>query len=84
MGIGSSLFAVLLFVFYIRSPDTLVLYSSPNLLYLVCPLLLCIMGRAWLLVRREVLHEDPVIFAITDVPTQVAVALSALVVWLAI
>jgi 4-hydroxybenzoate polyprenyltransferase len=84
MGIGSSLFAVLLFVFYIRSPDTLVLYSAPNLLYLVCPLLLCIMGRAWLLVRREVLHEDPVIFAITDVPTQVAVALSALVVWLAI
>ena len=84
LGVGSGIAAVLVFTFYINSPTTQLLYSTPTVLYLICPLLFYILGRVWVLAKRGVLHEDPIIFAITDLQTQISVAVSGLVIWLAI
>jgi 4-hydroxybenzoate polyprenyltransferase len=65
-GTGAGLIAVLVFALYISSPTVKKLYKSPELLWLVCPLLLYWIVRIWFIAFRGKLHEDPVVFAIKD------------------
>ena len=58
--------AVLIFSLYIASPDVIALYRHPNYLWLVCPLLLYWVSRLLMLASRGEMHDDPVVFAITD------------------
>ena len=83
IGVGSNLFAVLVFAFYTAAPDTTRLYSSPPILWLICPLLLCLLVRIWKQAREGKLDEDPVLFAITDRVSQLITVLSGLLLWLA-
>ena len=41
-------------------------YANKSLLWLTCPLLLYWITRLWFLAKRAELHEDPVVFAVTD------------------
>ncbi len=58
--------AVLVFALYVSSPKVAPLYRHPDWLWLICPLLLYWLSRVQLLSSRGELHDDPVIFAITD------------------
>ncbi|NLX97717.1 MAG: UbiA family prenyltransferase [Rhodopirellula sp.] len=58
--------AVLVFALYINSDDVSRLYPNVQVLWLVCPLLLYWVGRLWMLAKRRLLSEDPVVFAIRD------------------
>ncbi|MBT6056688.1 MAG: hypothetical protein HOG51_01525, partial [Gammaproteobacteria bacterium] len=79
-----SVAAVLVYMFYIVAPETTVLYSSPGLLWAVCPLLLYLLGRIWGMAFKGKLDEDPLIFAISDHKSQFIVLLSGVIIWLAI
>jgi 4-hydroxybenzoate polyprenyltransferase len=65
-GTGAGLIAVLVFALYISSPTVRNLYKTPELLWLVCPLLLYWIVRIWFTAVRGKLNEDPVVFAIKD------------------
>jgi hypothetical protein len=65
-GIASGFGAVLVFAFYINSVEIISLYRYPDILWLICPLLLYWISRIWLLARRNLVHDDPVLFAIED------------------
>ncbi len=84
LGTISNGLAVMVFVLYINDPDTRGLYSSPMLLWLVCPLLIALLIRIWRAARRGTLDEDPLLFAISDHASQAMVALCGLIIWLAI
>jgi len=56
----------------------------PELLWLICPLLLYLLARIWSLALKGKLHEDPILFAITDHRSQIATLLCALIIWAAI
>jgi 4-hydroxybenzoate polyprenyltransferase len=84
LGAGASLAAVLVFTFYINAPDITRLYSTPAILWLICPLLLYLLGRIWLLAYRGKLNEDPVLFAITDRRSQLITLMCGLMIWIAI
>ena len=84
LGTIASALAVFVFVVYINDDATRELYSNPMLLWLVCPLLIVLLGRIWRFARRGDLHEDPLVFAISDHPSQAMVALCGLIIWLAI
>lgn len=58
--------SVLYLAMYINSPDVNRLYSNPDLLLALCPLLFYWIGRLWLLVDRGQMHHDPVVFALKD------------------
>ena len=58
--------AVLVFSLYIAGPDVVALYRHPNYLWLICPLLLYWISRLLLLASRGEMHDDPVVFAMTD------------------
>lgn len=83
LGMIASASAVIVFVLYINDSETRELYSSPMLLWLICPLLIVLLGRIWRFARRGDLHEDPLVFAISDHPSQAMVALCGLIIWLA-
>jgi 4-hydroxybenzoate polyprenyltransferase/phosphoserine phosphatase len=80
LGVGSSFSAVVIFSLYVHSQDVLLLYSSPDFLFLLCPIVLYWLSRTWLMAHRGELKEDPVTLAIRD-PVSYGVALiSALVI----
>jgi 4-hydroxybenzoate polyprenyltransferase/phosphoglycolate phosphatase-like HAD superfamily hydrolase len=58
--------AVTIFSLYISSPAVRELYRRPELLWLICPILLYWLGRVVLLVHRRVIDEDPMLFAVRD------------------
>lgn len=83
LGSVSGILAVGVFALYINAEATSRLYQTPVILWLICPLLVFLIGRIWLLARRGRLHEDPVVFAITDHLSQGLVLVSGLLIWLA-
>jgi 4-hydroxybenzoate polyprenyltransferase len=79
LGVGSSFSAVVIFSLYVHSQDVRLLYSAPEFLFLLCPILLYWLSRTWLLAHRGELKEDPVTLAIRD-PVSYGVALASAVV----
>jgi 4-hydroxybenzoate polyprenyltransferase len=79
LGVGSSFSAVVIFSLYVQSQDVRLLYSSPEFLLLLCPIVLYWLSRNWLLAHRGELKEDPVTLAIRD-PVGYGVALASAVV----
>ena len=79
LGVGSSFSAVVIFSLYVQSQDVRLLYSSPEFLFLLCPIVLYWLSRTWLLAHRGELKEDPVTLAIRD-PVSYGVAAAVAVV----
>lgn len=58
--------AVLVVAMYLANPEVTGLYRHPARMWLVCPLLLYWVSRVFILANRNELHDDPVVFALTD------------------
>lgn len=80
LGGSSGYCAVLVFALYINSPESLELYRRPQLLWLICPLLLYWISRVWVKAHRGLMDDDPVVFAVTDRMSQVVIALCGLMI----
>ncbi len=65
-GTGSAFASIVVFTLYINNPEVRNLYHHPQRLWLLTPLLIWWMSRVWLRASRGQMHEDPVIFALTD------------------
>lgn len=76
-GITSGMLAVLVLALYIDSGASKALYRTPELIWLLCPLMLYLVCRFWILARRGEMHEDPIVFAIRDWRSQLIVAAGA-------
>lgn len=66
LGVSCGVLSVLVLILYVNSPDVALLYTNPLLLMLLAPIFLYWIGRVWLLASRGLLHEDPVLFALSD------------------
>jgi 4-hydroxybenzoate polyprenyltransferase len=73
---ASGFTAILVFALYASSPEVLLLYQSPHRIWLICPILVFWLGRVLLLTHRGEMHEDPVVFAVTDRTSQVCAVLA--------
>lgn len=83
LGVGAAIASSLVFCLYITSTDVVRLYRHPDLLWLGLPVLLYTQARMWLLAGRNHMHEDPVVFSLTDRPNLIAAALFLLIVGVA-
>ena len=83
-GSTSAYMAVLVLALYIDSDTVQDLYTHPEVIWLLCPLLLYMLTRIWLLARRDQLHEDPVVFLISDRHSQLLAGIGAVLLWLAV
>jgi 4-hydroxybenzoate polyprenyltransferase len=75
---------VVVFALYISSEAAQHLYSRPELLWLVCPLLMYWITRALVLAHRREMDDDPVVFALRDPVSFGVVAAGVLLTLLAI
>jgi 4-hydroxybenzoate polyprenyltransferase len=82
-GSSSAYLSVLVLALYINSESVRVLYSNPQVLWLLCPLLLYLVSRIWLLARRGEVQEDPLVFILEDRRTYLLAFLGGLLLWLA-
>jgi 4-hydroxybenzoate polyprenyltransferase len=83
-GSSAAFLSVLVLALYVNSDAVGSLYSNPEIIWLVCPLMLYLMGRVWLLARRGEVNEDPLVFLLEDGPSQGVILLGAILFWLAV
>lgn len=84
LGTGAAYAAVVVMTLYINNAETNVLYQHPVRLWLVVPVLLLWLSQVWMLASRGEMHDDPVVYAITDKRSLLLGVLMAVVVWWAV
>jgi 4-hydroxybenzoate polyprenyltransferase/phosphoserine phosphatase len=81
LGVASSFAAVVILAVYVHSTEVLSLYRKPELLLLVCPMILYLLSRIWFRAQRGELDQDPVVLSVLD-PVTYVVAIAILAVLL--
>ena len=71
-GTASAFASIVVFTLYINNPEVRHLYHHPQRLWLLTPVLIWWLSRVWLRASRGQMHEDPVVFALTDRPSLLA------------
>jgi 4-hydroxybenzoate polyprenyltransferase len=66
LGSASGYLSVMVLALYIQDDNTTALYRHPQWIWFACPLLLFWISRTWLLTHRGQMHQDPIVFAMTD------------------
>ncbi|MHC1950499.1 UbiA family prenyltransferase [Bradyrhizobium sp. UFLA06-06] len=81
---ASGLNAITIFALYVTSPDVQILYRHPQALWLICPILLYWIGRVLMMAHRRLMDDDPIVFALRDRISAIALASIAVVIIIAI
>jgi hypothetical protein len=76
--------AVTIFALYISSATVKQLYTHPQILWLVGPLLMFWIARALMLASRRLMDDDPVVFAIKDKISLMTVGAIAILIFAAL
>ena len=66
MAAGSGFVSVMVFALYVSSVEVVQLYGHPERLWAGCLVMIYWVGHLLLLTHRGRMHDDPVIFAVTD------------------
>jgi 4-hydroxybenzoate polyprenyltransferase len=83
VGLCSGLISVLVLALYVTAPQTISIYKTPALLFVVCVFLFYWLERIWSWARRDRIDGDPIAFIVTDSITYLVALASMVVVWLA-
>lgn len=79
LGSSSGYISAMVMALYVSSDEVTRLYSHPQVLWLICPVLLYWVGRVWIIAHRGQLHEDPILFALKDKPSYIVGALAIVI-----
>ena len=66
LGGSAGFISVLVLALYIQDGRTVHLYATPQVIWLICPVLLFWISRAWLIAHRGLMDDDPIVFALKD------------------
>ena len=66
MGVVSGFSAVVFLSLYVHEQSSMNYYTHPEILWLLCPLLLFWIVRIWLITHRGGMFDDPVVFVLKD------------------
>jgi 4-hydroxybenzoate polyprenyltransferase/phosphoserine phosphatase len=75
--------AVTIFALYVSSPAVATLYRHPELLWLLCPVLMYWLSRMVVLAHRRVIDDDPIVFALRDRNSRICAAAMVAIVLIA-
>ncbi|MEX5745636.1 UbiA family prenyltransferase [Massilia sp. X63] len=79
MGLASALAAVVVLGLFINAPETEQRYASPVLLWGLAGLMIYWLGRLWIKTARGEMDDDPVLYALKDRGSRMAVGLMAVI-----
>ena len=80
-GLASAYLSVLVLALYVNNPDVMRLYTQPERLLLICPVILYGATRVWLNAQRGEIHDDPMVAVAMDHVTYILGAMTAAVVY---
>ena len=83
IGTSASYMAVVVLALYVNTPEVTQLYSHPDVLWLLCPVLLFWITRLWFRAGRRLLHDDPVVEALKDPLSYVTLAAASIILLIA-
>ncbi len=66
LGVASGFSAVVVLALFVEGAGKSGLYTHRELIWLVCPIMLYVISRIWVLAKRRELPDDPIYFIITD------------------
>jgi 4-hydroxybenzoate polyprenyltransferase/phosphoserine phosphatase len=84
LGASAGYASVMVVMLYLSSPRILSLYAHPLRMWLICPLLIYWISRALMLSNRGEMHDDPIIFALTDKVSWLTGVVAAVIIAVAI
>ena len=84
VGVITSIISIIVLVGYLLSNKVIQLYQSPFYLWLIIPLVAFWFLRLWKRVTQGTLHDDPLVFAITDIQTYITGILTILLLYFAL
>ena len=84
MGNAAAYSAVIIMALFVNSEASSINYARPEMLWLLCPMLLFWISRVWLMTARGHMHDDPIIYALRDRICLAVAGMMILVVLLAI
>ncbi len=80
LGVANATASVVVLALYLNSAEVTKLYPNSQVLWLLCLLLLFWTNRIWIRARRGQIHDDPLVFAISDRVSQLTGLLFIIVV----
>ena len=80
IGTSAGYMAVVVLALYVTAPEVTALYARPEVLWLLCPLLLFWLTRLWFRAGRRLIHDDPVVEVLRDPVGYVILTLAAAIV----
>jgi len=83
-GTSSGYLAVIILAIYLNSPDSIMLYSHRSALWGVFAILLFWVSWMWMSAFQGKMHDDPIVFALKDHTSLIAIALIVLCMLIAI
>lgn len=84
LGAAAGYASVMVVMLYLSSPKITGLYAHPLRMWLICPLLIYWISRALMLSNRNQMHDDPIIFAMTDKVSWLTGVVAAVIIAIAI
>jgi 4-hydroxybenzoate polyprenyltransferase/phosphoserine phosphatase len=76
-GMASAFSSALVLALYMNSEAVRELYPHPWMVWPLAPIVLYMTMRVWILARRGEMHDDPVVFIISDWRSQIVVLIGA-------
>ncbi len=83
LGTSAGFLSVLVLALYINSPAVEALYRQPQIMWMLCLLMLYWISRVWMSAHRGAVHDDPVLFALKDRASLIVGILCAITIYLA-
>lgn len=84
LGVASFFAAVVVLALFVDGAGKSGLYTHREVIWLVCPVVLYVIGRIWVLAKRRELPDDPIFFIITDWRSHLMGAIVACLFFLAV
>jgi 4-hydroxybenzoate polyprenyltransferase len=84
LGVASGFSAVVVLALFIEGAGKSGLYRFRELIWLVVPIVLYVIGRIWMLAKRRELPDDPIMFIIRDWRSHLMAAIVASIIYLAV
>lgn len=66
LGVASGFASVVVLALFVEGAGKSGLYAHRELIWLVCPIVLYVIARIWVLAKRRELPDDPIMFILTD------------------
>jgi len=84
LGVSCGVAAVVVLALFVDGAGKSGLYTHREMIWLICPIVLYVVGRIWILAKRSELPDDPVAFMLTDWRTYVLGAIVGALFYLAV